>query len=86
MKVVLEDGFALDIDDKKLDDYELMEALTDIDKGKAARITDAVDILLGEEKKRLFEHIREEKGYVSMEVVQNALLEVITGLKNGKNS
>lgn len=86
MQVVLKDGFSLDIDDKKLDDYELMEALTDIDKGKAARITDAVDILLGEEKSRLFEHIREEKGYVSMEVVQNALLEVITGLKNGKNS
>lgn len=86
MQVVLKDGFSLDIDDKKLDDYELMEALTDIDKGKAARITDAVDILLGEEKSRLFEHIREEKGYVSMEVVKNALLEVITGLKNGKNS
>lgn len=86
MQVVLKDGFSLEIDDKKLDDYELMEALTDIDKGKAARITDAVDILLGEEKSRLFEHIREEKGYVSMEVVQNALLEVITGLKNGKNS
>ena len=86
MQVVLKDGFSLEIDDKKLDDYELMEALTDIDKGKAARITDAVDILLGEEKRRLFEHIRKEKGYVSMEVVQNALLEVITGLKNGKNS
>ena len=86
MKVVLEDGFALDIDDKKLDDYELMEALTDIDKGKTGRITDAVDILLGEEKKHLFDHIREEKGYVSMEAVQNALLGVITGLKNGKNS
>lgn len=86
MQVVLKDGFSLEIDDKKLDDYELMEALTDIDKGKAARITDAVDILLGEEKSRLFEHIRKEKGYVSMEVVRNALLEVIKGLKNGKNS
>lgn len=86
MKVTLEDGFVLDIDDKKLDDYELVEALTDIDKGKVGRMTDAVDILLGNEKTNLFEHIRKEKGYVSTECVKGALLEIINGMKNGKNS
>ena len=86
MKVVLEDGFALDIDDKKLDDYELVEALVDMDRGKVDRLADAVNILLGEEKPKLFEHIRKEKGYVSSEYIKNTLLEVINGLKNGKNS
>lgn len=86
MKVELESGFALDIDDRKLDDYELVEALTDIDKGQVSRMTDAVNILLGESKPALFEHIREKKGYVSTEEVKNALLEIIGGLKNGKKS
>lgn len=85
MEVVLEDGFALDIDDKKLDDYELVEALVDMDRGKVDRLADAVNILLGEEKPKLFEHIRNEKGYVSSEYIKNTLLEVINGLKNGKN-
>ena len=84
MKVELESGFSLDIDDRKLDDYELIEALTDIDKGQVSRMTDAVNILLGESKPALFEHIREKKGYVSTEEVKNALLEIIGGLKNGK--
>lgn len=84
MKVELESGFSLDIDDRKLDDYELVEALTDIDKGQVSRMTDAVNILLGESKPALFEHIREKKGYVSTEEVKNALLEIIGGLKNGK--
>lgn len=84
MKVELESGFSLDIDDRKLDDYELVEALTDIDKGQVSRMTDAVNILLGESKPALFEHIREQKGYVSTEAVKNALLEIIGGLKNGK--
>lgn len=86
MKVELDDNFALDIDDRKLDDYELVEALTDIDKGMVSRLTDAVNILLGESKPELFEHIREKKGYVSTEEIKNALLQIIGGLKNGKKS
>lgn len=86
MKVELDDNFALDIDDRKLDDYELVEALTDIDKGMVSRLTDAVNILLGDAKPELFEHIREKKGYVSTEEIKNALLQIIGGLKNGKKS
>lgn len=86
MKVELESGFVVDIDDRKLDDYELVEALTDVDKGKVARLPDAIDILLGESKPALFEHIRERRGYVSTEDIKNALVEIIGGLKNGKKS
>lgn len=86
MKVELEDKFVLEIDDRKLDDYELVEALTDVDNGKVARLTDAVNILLGDSKPVLFEHIKEKKGYVSTEEVKKALLQIIGGLKNGKKS
>lgn len=86
MKVELKDKFVLEIDDRKLDDYELVEALTDVDNGKVARLTDAVNILLGDSKPALFEHIKEKKGYVSTEEVKNALLQIIGGLKNGKKS
>lgn len=86
MKVTVGNGFMLEIDDRRLDDYELVEALTDVDRGKVGRLTDAVNILLGKEKTRLFEYIREEKGYVSTESIKGVLLEVINGMKNGKNS
>ncbi|MBR1470693.1 MAG: hypothetical protein IJ600_03510 [Lachnospiraceae bacterium] len=84
MKVVLEEDFSLEIDDRRLDDYELVEALTDVDKGKVSRLTDAVNILLGEEKPTLFEHIREKKGYVSTEEIKSTLMRIIAELKNGK--
>jgi hypothetical protein len=86
MKIKLDKGFSIEIDERRLDDYELVEALTDVDKGNAGRLTDAVNILLGDAKQSLFEHIREQKGYVSTEAVKNALLEIIGGLKNGKKS
>lgn len=84
MKIELDGNFTIDIDDWKLDDYELVEALTDVDRGIVSRLTDAVNILLGESKPELFEHIREKKGYVSTEEIKNALLQIIGGLKNGK--
>lgn len=86
MKVELENGFILDIDDKRLDDYELVEALTDVDRGQVSRLTDAINILLGDSKPALFEHIRQEKGYVSTESIKAALVQIIGGLKNGKKS
>lgn len=86
MKVKIDKELSLEIDDRKLDDFELVEALTDVDKGKLGRLTDAIDILLGDSKQILFGHIKEKKGYLSTEEIKNALLKIFEEMKAGKKS
>lgn len=85
MKVRLDEDFEIEIDDKTLDNYELVEALAAVDKGKTGKLTDAVDILFGDAKPALFEHIKEKKGYVSTEEVKNAILQTFESLKGKKS-
>lgn len=86
MKVKIDKELTLEIDDRSLDDFRLVEALTDVDKGKLGRLTDALDILLGNAKPVLFEHIEKKKGYLSTEEVKNALLKIFEEMKAGKKS
>ena len=81
-----ESGFEYELDDSVMDDYELLELLTDINKGDARRIVDVAGKLLGlEQKDRLKEHIRGKEGRVSTKAMWQELLEVLQGA-NGKNS
>ena len=73
MKVRLDEDFEIEIDDKTLDNYELVEALAAVDKGKTGKLTDAVDILFGDAKPALFEHIK-EKATVGMTMLVERLM------------
>lgn len=58
-------GFNFSIPKDTLDNYELVEALGDIDTNPLA-ITKVVNLLLGEEQKdKLKEHVRNEQGVVT---------------------
>ena len=58
-------GFSFAMADDVFDDMELLEALTDIDKGNAAALPDVVKRILGEDqKKKLYDHCRDESGKV----------------------
>ena len=58
-------GFEFSIPKNTLDNYELVEALGDIDTNPLA-VTKVVNLLLGEEQKdRLKEHVRDEQGIVT---------------------
>lgn len=58
-------GFNFQISKTTLDNYELVEALGDIDTNPLA-ITKVVNLLLGEEQKdKLKEHVRNEEGVVT---------------------
>ena len=69
-------GFEFEISDDALDDYELLELLTELDNGDYGRVTMVIEKLLGkEQKERLKEHIR-KNGKVSAERMMNEVADI----------
>lgn len=78
-------GFAFSIDPEILDDMELLEAIADADENPI-RITSVLKRLLGEEQKRaLYEHLRNEKGRVSIKAVSQEIVDIFNSSQQGKN-
>ena len=69
-------GFNFQISKTTLDNYELVEALGDIDTNPLA-ITKVVNLLLGEEQKdKLKEHVRNEEGVVTSTTLMKEIEEI----------
>lgn len=72
-------GFEYELDDAALDDYELLEMLTELDKGEYGSITLVVERLLGKEQKdKLKEHVR-KNGKVSASELMKEIAEIFNG-------
>lgn len=79
-------GFAFELDDDVLDDYDLLEDLQKVDEGDNSRIIKVVDTLLGEkQKERLKDHVRSEKGRVSAKRLLEEVSEIFQSSNAGKN-
>ena len=79
-------GFAFELEDDVFDDYELLEVLKEIDEGNEEHVVTMVDILLGEEQKKLLkEHVRNEKGKVSVTRIMEEVTEIFNLCNEGKN-
>ena len=79
-------GFNYEIPDEQLDNMELLDALADADAGKLLAISRVCDLLLGkEQKQRLYDHCRTEKGNVPTTAIRDEILSIIEGQNNGKN-
>lgn len=86
IKGTTESGFEYEIEAEALDDYELLESLTAIDRGEAQEIFSVVDRLLGkEQKERLMKFLR-KNGRVSAKAVIAAITEILNSCREGKNS
>ena len=82
MKGTISGGFEYEIMDGAKDDIELLEALRDLDRGNILSAIDALEKLIGvEQKKRLYEHLRDENGKVSGVAVMTALTEMLDDAK-----
>lgn len=87
IKGVTNSGFAFELDDDVVDNYEMLDALVKVDRGETTYIVDVVDSLLGEEQKeKLMEHIRNEKGRVSASGMIKETFEIFEKCKEIKNS
>lgn len=79
-------GFEFILEDEALDDYELLETLQEIDKGNYGRVTEMVNMLLGESQKdALKDHIRAENGRVSAKALISEVMEIFKLSNEGKN-
>lgn len=73
-----ESGFEFEIEKAQLDNYELFEAIAELEE-KPMTITKVIKLLLGDEqKKRLVDHCRGENGITSIESMNNEITEILT--------
>ena len=79
-------GFNYQITEARLENYELIEALTEVEVNPLA-LPKTVDLLLGKEQSdKLKDHLRDEEGLVSTEKLSNEIMEIFNNEKETKNS
>lgn len=87
MTVKLSDGFEVEIDERHLNDWNLLKKLRGIDKGETSLVVDVAEILLGGEEnlEALAKHL-EVDGVTSIDSMVNALREIMESATELKNS
>lgn len=74
-----ESGFNFKIDEATFNDMELLELLVDADNGNYLAISKVLDIILGQDqKKKLYDHVRNDNGRVQIDLVTNEVKEILT--------
>lgn len=77
-------GFKYEIDEGRLTNYELVEALAEEGENPLAMVK-IVKLLLGDQTEKLKEHVRDEKGFVSIEKIGQEIKEIFESHKQVKN-
>lgn len=78
-------GFDYEINENRLDNYELLEAISDVDKNPLVVIT-VVQLLLGtKQSERLKDHVRDEEGVVSAVKMNDEITDILSA-SSTKNS
>ena len=80
-------GFKYEIDEKVLDDMELIDAMAASQGDDPTQISTVVVKIFGaDQRKRLYDHVRTEDGRVPVTEVANIITEIIESLgDDGKN-
>lgn len=76
LKGTTKSGFFFEIEDKRLNNYELLEAISEIDETPLA-LPKVIKLLLGESKsKALKNHVRDDEGFVSAQELTSEIMEI----------
>ena len=71
-------GFQFKIDEQKLNDMEFLDALAGAQED-GLQFSKVCTMMLGEEqKKRLYDHLRNEEGRVPIEDMQETIIEIMS--------
>lgn len=74
-------GFKFEIEDKRLNNYELLEALSEVDENPLV-LPRVIKLLLGESKaKALKNHVRDDEGFVSSEQLSDEIKDIFESQK-----
>lgn len=80
-------GFETEVDERVLNDMEFLDLVVDFDGGEKEKIyamRKMGDILLGAEKKRLYDMLRDEDGRVTVDRYGDAMVELMGQLGSKK--
>ena len=81
-----ETGFEYELSQARLENYELVETLGEVEENPLA-LPKVVNLLLGKEQAdNLKNHVRDDEGFVSTEKLTNEIMEVFQSQKETKNS
>jgi hypothetical protein len=79
-------GFEYKIPEENLNNYELVEALGELEENPLL-IAKTVDLLLGkEQKEKLKDHLRTKSGTVPVDKISEEIMEIFNSQKESKNS
>ena len=83
----LANGFEYEVDEMVLDDMELLDAVAEAQDENPLKISQVITMVLGKEQKRhLYDHIRNENGRVPTAAAIDAIMELFEALgDDGKN-
>lgn len=86
-KGTLKNGFEYEIDDEIMDDMEMVEAVAEAQGENPLAVATVIKMALGEDqKKRLYDYIRNDKGRVPVQKAVESLTEMFEALgEDGKN-
>jgi hypothetical protein len=79
-------GFEFKISKARLENYELIESLSEVDENPLL-LPKTVNLLLGKEQAgKLKDHLRDKEGLVSTEKLTNEIMEIFQSQSETKNS
>lgn len=85
-QVTTKSGFCLELDEERLNNMELLDALADLDGGNGAAMSTVLRLLLSrEQKKALYDHLRTPGGTVPIDAVTETLKEIFESCQSAKN-
>lgn len=76
-------GFAYEVSEDALNDYEILESLAELEENPLVFTTVAKRLLGAEQLKRLKDHIRNEKGIAPIDTMTAEVTEILT--KSGES-
>lgn len=86
VKGTTQSGFTFEMEPEVLDDMELLEQVVECDENPVALCRVARMILGEEQKKALYNHLRNEKGKVPISAVGKEITEIFSAIgQKGKN-
>ena len=84
-KIKTKSGFCTEIDEKALDDAELLDLLVELDEENFTVFPTVLKKILGADgKKKLYDHLRNEDGRVPYESLTAEINDIMAGLKSKK--
>ena len=85
-EIKMKSGLVLELDEKVMDNMELVDTLAEASEEDPLAVSKMVRLILGNEKRKLYDSLRTEDGRVPVEAVSNALKEIFESFGGkGKN-